>query len=105
MSAIAEIACSEAAIHFINDYATKKKLNQLQVAIRIPGIVHTHAATERMVDECIYCQRNGNVFSVEQQHTPLKKTDDIISRYRKRVEEIFKEMEEEILQELKLFES
>jgi hypothetical protein len=98
MSAIAEIACSEAAVHFVNEYAMDRKLNQLQIAMMIPGIVHNHAATELSTDDCAYCKRNGNIFSAEQPQ--LEATDDIISRYRKRVEAIFAEMEEEINQEL-----
>jgi hypothetical protein len=64
----------------------------------IPGIVHNHAATELPKDDCAYCKRNGNVFSTEQKK--LEETNDIISRYRKRIEAIFAEMEEEINQEL-----
>jgi hypothetical protein len=98
MNTISEIACSEAAVYFVNEYAMDRKLNQLQIAMTIPGIVHNHVATELPTDDCAYCKRNGNVFNAEQQQ--LQETDDIILRYRKRVETIFKEMEAEINKEL-----
>ena len=90
----AEISCAEAAVHVINEYALKRKLNQLQLAMLVPGVIHTHSATEQDTSDCVYCQRNGNVFNPDQKTVD---TDDIIGKYRKQVRNILDELEKEII--------
>jgi hypothetical protein len=97
MDTIAEIACSEVAVHVVDEYAAKRKLNQIQVAAMIPGIVHTHAPSTRLVDECAYCQRNGNVFNSERKTAD---TRDLIYRYKEKIKAIFEEMKYELDAEL-----
>ena len=97
MDTVIEIACSEIAIGVINGYAAKRKLNPLQVAMTISGVVHEHSPTTKYVETCAYCRRNGNVFGSGIE--PVE-TNDVISRYKKKMRIIAKEMERELLDEL-----
>jgi len=94
MNTYAEIACSEAAVHVISEYALERKLNQIQLAMLVPGVVHTHSATTEPTSDCVYCQRNGNIFNPKQK---IVETDDIIGRYRIQVEDLLEEMKAEIM--------
>jgi len=93
MNTFAEISCSEAAVHVISEYALKRKLNHLQLAMMVPGVIHSHSATEQNTSDCVYCQRNGNVFNPTQKTVD---TDDIIARYRAKVKDLLDKMEVEI---------
>jgi len=93
MNTFAEISCSEAAVHVISEYALKRKLNHLQLAMMVPGVIHSHSATEQNTSDCVYCQRNGNVFNPTQETVD---TDDIIARYRAKVKDLLDKMEVEI---------
>lgn len=97
MNTFAEISCSEAAVHVISEYALKRKLNHLQLAMMVPGVIHSHSATEQNTSDCVYCQRNGNVFNPDQKTVD---TDDIIARYRAKVKDLLDEMEVEIISTL-----
>ncbi|AGE57077.1 hypothetical protein ATCVNEJV3_761R [Acanthocystis turfacea Chlorella virus NE-JV-3] len=97
MEIFAEIACAEAAISVVNDFALKKKLNQLQLAAMIPGLVHNHAPTSEDTSSCMYCKRTGNIFNEEQ---PTEETNDIIGKYRKKIIVFLEEMEKELNSEL-----
>jgi hypothetical protein len=96
MNTIIEIATTEAAVAIVDAYAKSKKLNAFQLCLLVPGIVHTHDPTEKNVEECAYCRRNGNVFG----DRTTAETDDIISRYNAKVEKIYEEMERELVTEL-----
>jgi len=93
MNTFAEISCSEAAVHVVSEYALKRKLNHLQLAMLVPGVIHNHSATEQNTSDCVYCQRNGNIFNPDQKTV---ETDDIIGRYRAQVKDLLDKMEAEI---------
>lgn len=93
METVLEISCSEIAALIVDEYASKRKLNKIQLAAMIPGLVHDHAPTTKIVENCVYCQRNGNVFAPED---VSKETGDIISKYKKKMETICVEMKNEI---------
>ncbi|AGE48746.1 hypothetical protein PBCVCVR1_240L [Paramecium bursaria Chlorella virus CVR-1] len=97
MNTFAEISCSEAAVHVISEFALKRKLNHLQLAMLVPGVIHSHTPSEQNTSDCVYCQRNGNVFNPKQKTVD---TDDIISRYRAQVRDILEKMEVEIISTL-----
>ena len=97
MEVFAEIACAEAAISIVNEFALKKKLNQLQLASMVPGLVHNHAPTSEDTGDCMYCKRAGNIFN-ENQNT--EETNDIIGKYRKQIIVFLEEMEKELNSEL-----
>lgn len=97
MNVFSEIACSEAAIHVVNEFALSKKLNQIQLASMIPGLVHNHEPTSNDTSDCVYCKRAGNIFNEEQK---TEETNDIIGRYRKEIQAILEKMEEELTLEL-----
>ncbi|AGE55764.1 hypothetical protein ATCVMN08101_809R [Acanthocystis turfacea Chlorella virus MN0810.1] len=97
MEVFAEIACAEASIHVVNEFALKKKLNQLQLASMIPGLVHNHTPTSEDTSDCMYCKRAGNIFN-EDQNT--EETNDIIGKYRKQIVAFLEEMEKELNSEL-----
>jgi hypothetical protein len=97
MEVFAEIACAEAAIHIVNDFALKKKLNQLQLAAMVPGLVHNHPPTSNDTGDCVYCKRAGNIFNEDQE---TEETDDIIGKYRKEISEVLDRMEKELTSKL-----
>lgn len=97
MNTFAEISCSEAAVHVISEYALKRKLNHLQLAMMVPGVIHSHVPSEQNTSDCVYCQRNGNIFNSNQETAD---TDDIIARYRAKVKVLLDEMEVEIISTL-----
>lgn len=97
MDLFAEVVCSESAMHTLNEFALKKKLNQIQLASMIPGLIHNHVPTSKDTKDCVYCNRAGNIFNEQQ---PTGETNDIISRYRVEILEILKRMETELLNEL-----
>ena len=103
MDAIAEIACSEVAALVIDDIAKVHKMNPLHVAMYVPGIAHDHPPCDDLVETCVYCKRNGNVFSSDD---TISECDDLISRYKRKMAMIFEEMTEEIrMTTKKVFES
>jgi hypothetical protein len=96
MEVFAEIACAEAAIHVVNDFALKKKLNQIQLAAMVPGLVHSHPPTSTDM-ECTYCKRAGNIYNEAQE---TEETNDIIGKYRKEIKNVLDRMEKELTCEL-----
>jgi hypothetical protein len=97
MEVFAEIACAEAAIHVVNDFALKKKLNQIQLAAMIPGLVHDHPPTSNDTADCTYCKRAGNIYNEAQE---TEETNDIIGKYRKEIKNVLERMEKELHLEL-----
>lgn len=60
----AETAVSAVAEAVVTHVARSKKANAMHVAMRVPGLCHTHAPTlDGVVDECGYCRRRGNALS------------------------------------------
>ena len=94
MNSIAEIACSEAASFIIDNIAKKHKMNPLHVASYVPGIVHNHPPCEHLVESCVYCKRNGNVFSNKEENSHQE--SDLISVYKRKLIVIFDDMMNEI---------
>ncbi len=45
----------------INAVARKHRVSPYYLALRVPGVCHTHSPTTRVVDGCPYCRRRGNV--------------------------------------------
>jgi hypothetical protein len=97
MEVFAEIACAEAAIHVVNDFALKKTLHQIQLAAMVPGLVHDHPPTSNDTAECTYCKRAGNIYNETQE---TEETNDIIGKYRKEIKNVLERMEKELHLEL-----
>ena len=97
MDVFAEICTAESAMFVVNEFALSKKLNQFQLAMSIPGLVHNHVPTANNTEDCDYCKRAGNIYNESQEKTDTK---DIISRYKKSILQLLKNMELEITEEL-----
>ena len=94
-NALAELAATEFATSVINEIAKKKKMPGMTLSPFIPGLMHDHAPCDFIVESCVYCMRNGNVFVED---STGKDTGDIICKYRNKILEIFEEMKKEIVE-------
>ena len=94
ISQISEIACSEIASAAIEDISKKTKISPFHLAVNVKGLVHDHPPCEYNVETCSYCKRNGNIFSKDDSRHTM--SDDVISKYKKKVIVILEEMFREI---------
>lgn len=97
MEVFSEICVTESAMFVVNEFALSKKLNQFQMALMIPGLVHNHVPTSISTEDCDYCKRVGNIYNDSQKTT---ETNDIISRYKNEILQILETMERELIDTL-----
>ena len=98
VQSIAEIACSEVSSNAIDEISKKTKIPPFHIVSHIEGLAHDHPPCDYEVESCMYCRRNGNIFSnVETKQTrDIAMSTDIISKYKSRVVSILEELYNEI---------
>jgi hypothetical protein len=98
VNTIAEIACSEISSNAIDEVSKKTKIPPFHIVSHIDGLAHSHPPCDYEVENCSYCQRNGNVFSNDEHEYSEKntKSDSIILKYKTKLSVILKELYSEI---------
>jgi len=91
---IAEISVTEFATSIVNTIAKKKKVSGMSIAAFVSGLAHDHPPCDFIVTGCIFCARNGNIFSKEQ--STADHHNDVILKYKNKIMKIFGEMQQEI---------
>ncbi|AGE54143.1 hypothetical protein PBCVNY2B_225L [Paramecium bursaria Chlorella virus NY2B] len=94
ISQISEIAISEVATAAIENISKKTKISPFHLAMNVEGLVHDHPPCEYNVETCSYCKRNGNIFANDDSYNTIQ--NDVISKYKQKVNAILEEMFREI---------
>lgn len=61
---------TEVAVSLVNSVSRARKVSPHHVALAVPGLCHTHCPDARVMRDCAYCRRKGNVFARDQHHPP-----------------------------------
>lgn len=94
---IAEIACSEISSNAIDEISKKTKIPPFHIILHIEGLAHNHPPCDYEVKNCVYCKRNGNIFS-DNTSKIYKRNEKItvISKYKSKIISILEELYNEI---------